>query len=243
MAAFVLIHGAFHGGWCWEPVTDLLRAAGHVALAPDLPGMAGDPTPVEQVTLASTADFVADLVRAQSQPVVLAGHSMGGVVISEVAERVPERLAGLVYVTGIMLPSGVSLVDSAPELGHVKVAQSADGVEMMVDLELAPQLFYNTTDEALAGQAVARLTRQPMAPATVPLNLSDERFGRTPRAYVECAQDNALPLASQRKLQQTLPCDPVITLDTDHSPFLCAPKQLADGLIGIAEQFRLRKSG
>ena len=108
MASFVLIHGAWHGGWCFDPVRDRLEAAGHRVIAPDLPGMGGTDEELAAVTLAGWADFVANLCRAEAEPVILAGHSRGGIVISEVAERVPEKVAALVYICAVMLPAGLS---------------------------------------------------------------------------------------------------------------------------------------
>ena len=101
---FVLVPGAMHGAWTWDRVKPLLQAEGHFVIAEDLPGMASraDDPPADQVTLALWAETVADQVRAaharRNGPVVLVGHSRGGLVIGEVAERVPDLLAGLVYV-------------------------------------------------------------------------------------------------------------------------------------------------
>lgn len=87
----VLVHGGLHGGWCWEHVLPRLREAGFTASAPDLPGMGQDRTPLSNVTLASTADFLARHV-GERQNVLLVGHSMAGPAISECAERVPGHL-------------------------------------------------------------------------------------------------------------------------------------------------------
>ena len=73
------------------------------------------------------------------------------------------------------------------------------------------------------------------------MSVTQERWGRVPRAFIECTDDRALPLAFQRRLQQALPCDPVVTLDSDHSPFLCMPRELADHLAAIAAEFARRR--
>jgi len=92
MPRFVLIHGAWHGGWCWERVVPLLRAADHEVLASDLPGMGTDRTPFAADVLGQWADFVAALVHEAAEPAVLVGHSRGGLVISEGAERAPDQI-------------------------------------------------------------------------------------------------------------------------------------------------------
>jgi hypothetical protein len=78
------------------------------------------------------------------------------------------------------------------------------------------------------------LVSEPMSVFVTPLRLTAERFGRVPRAYIETVYDNAVPLALQRAMQAALPCNPVVTLDTDHSPFYSAPGALADALDYIA---------
>ncbi len=105
MASFVLIPGAMHGRWTWDRIVPRLEVAGHTAIAPDLPGMGTNQSiPVEDVTLADWGDFVAGVVREAAAPVVLAGHSRGGLVIGEAAERVPDLIAGLIYVTALLVP-------------------------------------------------------------------------------------------------------------------------------------------
>jgi pimeloyl-ACP methyl ester carboxylesterase len=84
--------------------------------------------------------------------------------------------------------------------------------------------------------ALARLLLQPeaMAPLVVPLHITPKRFGSVRRAYIECLRDRALPLAFQREMQRQMPCAPVLSIDTDHSPFFSAPDLLAQHLIALA---------
>lgn len=236
----VLVHGGLHGAWCWEHVVPLLQQAGLAASAPDLPGMGEDRTPLADVTLASSADALAEHVRARKD-VVLVGHSMAGPVISECAERVPDHIIGLVYLAANLVPSGKSMRDAAGmNLDGVMVGVhvSPDGLSSTYEPEIALQVFYNTTDAAEARRAIARLTPQPLEPTLAPLSLTKDRFGSVPRAYIECLQDRAIPIEFQRQMQDVLPCDPVVTMDCDHSPFLCAPKELAGHIVSIARQFQ-----
>lgn len=235
----VLVHGGLHGAWCWEHVLPLLREAGYTASAPDLPGMGQDRTPLAEVTLASTADFLAAYVGVRHD-VVLVGHSMAGPVISECAERVPEHLLGLVYLASNLVPSGQSMREAAGlDLDGVMtgVHVSADGLSSTYEPEAALSIFYNSTDRAEAERAIARLTPQPLEPTAARLSLSADRFGSVPRAYIECLQDRAIPIAFQRRMQEALPCAPVVTMDCDHSPFLCQPDALSGHIIDIARHF------
>jgi pimeloyl-ACP methyl ester carboxylesterase len=92
MSACVLVHGAWHGGWCWDKVVRLLNKEGHRVEAPDLPGHGKNKAPIPEVSLQAYSDSICKILDAQSQPVILIGHSMGGVVISQAAEYRPERI-------------------------------------------------------------------------------------------------------------------------------------------------------
>jgi pimeloyl-ACP methyl ester carboxylesterase len=238
MASFVLVHGALHGGWCWDEIVPRLEAAGHKAIAPNMPGLAGDPTPHDQVTLKMTADFAAGIVRDQPAPVILAGHSLGGSVISEVAERIPERIASLVYVCAMLLPNGTSVMGAGTGNNTREDSQvSADGHSVWFDPVAARDLFYNLSPKALVDKAAAHLTPQPLGPVITPITVTEARFGRVPRAYIECTKDNAIPIAMQRQMHAAQPCDPVFTLETDHSPFLSTPQALTDCLLAVAAKY------
>src|SRR5688500_1551345 len=111
MTTFVLIHGGWAGGWTWERVAPLLEAAGHRAVAPDLPGHGSDRTPISEITLERYVDRVLEALDAAAEPVVLVGHSSGGVVITQAAERRPEKVRRLVYLCAYLPGDGQSLFD------------------------------------------------------------------------------------------------------------------------------------
>ncbi len=238
MAIFVMIHGAWHGGWCFEPLRPLLEAKGHSLIAPDLPGMGGSDAELAAVTLSGWADFGADIVRNQSEPVILCGHSRGGIVISEVAERVPERVKSLVYICAMMLPDGMSragwrehgqpnpaflAIQKEHPSGHARVIDTANAAAVFAQLS-APEMVAN---------ALARLKAEPEGPRTAKLRLTPERYGRVPRHYVECLYDKTIPVEDQRLMQSFSPCDSVVALEADHSPFLSVPVALANALLAL----------
>lgn len=109
MGTFVLVHGGWNGGWCWEKVVPLLEEAGHRVEAPDLPGSGDDPTPIPEVSLRSYADRISGVLDAQPEPAVLVGHSSGGVVVSQAAEQRPEKVKLLVYLAAFLLRDGETL--------------------------------------------------------------------------------------------------------------------------------------
>ena len=239
MSTYVLVHGAYHGGWCYEQVVPLLEAAGHTAIAVDLPGHGKNRKPIEEVTLAAYVDHVSAIIEAQSEPVILVGHSLGGMTITEVSERLPEKVSWVVYLTAVMLKNGQDRAELAvydnPEPMTAKRVISADGLSATMPSEIIPETFYGQCSETDVAQAMARLVPQATDPIKRTVTTSPERFGRVRRAYVECLRDNAIPIAMQRAMIAAQPCEKVFTLDTDHSPFYSTPEELAGQLLELAE--------
>jgi pimeloyl-ACP methyl ester carboxylesterase len=230
VSAFVLVHGAWHGSWCWEKVVPLLEEAGHEVVAPDLPGHGQDGTPVPEVTLAAYGERVAGVLDEQPEPVVLVGHSMGGLAISEAAERRPEKIKLLVYLTGFLLPSGNTLLETAQTDEEAMVLPNAEVDEekgiVTIRKDRVKDVFYGDCSEEDVEKAVGRLIPQPLAPFVTPVGVSETNFGRVRRVYVECLQDRAIGPATQKRMYTELPCEEVVPMETSHSPFLSAPEEL-----------------
>jgi pimeloyl-ACP methyl ester carboxylesterase len=238
MATFVLVHGSWHGGWCFDAVKALLEAQGHEVLAPDLPGMGGDEAALRGVTLQGWADFVAELCRKAGQrPVVLAGHSRGGLVVSQAAETAPEAIDALVYICAMMLPDGMSRaafkeLEGPNPAFDALVSPVFGGAGTVADPRQGPAVFAQLSPPDQVAAAMQRLVAEPHGPRSEPLRLTPERWGSLPRTYIECLHDRTIPLSSQRTMQALSPGAWVVSLDSDHSPFLCQPEALAAALIG-----------
>jgi len=232
----ILIHGAWHGAWCWHKLTPLLTAAGVRVIAPDLPSMGADATQPSSVTLESWAQFVADIV-AREPGCVLVGHSRGGAVASRAAELVPDAIRRLVYLSAYLLPDGESVAAEARRDNASLVAPNMIPAQRGVTCTLRPEVlreaFYGECDAEVASQAISLLSPEPLRVLAAKLEVSAGRFGRVPRAYIETTRDRAVTLEAQRRMQAALPCGPVFTLDTDHSAFLSQPEALARILISI----------
>ena len=235
MASYVLVHGSWHGGWCWHRVVAGLERAGHRVLAPDLLSMGRDFTPYASVTLAAWADQIAALVAAEEEPVVLVGHSRGGIVISEVAERIPQRLCGLVYVTAFLLENGQSLQEIAGQdeqsLVLPSLVMAEDHLSATFREAAARDAFYGQCSDEDVVLALSLLRPEPLAPIVTPVRTTAECFGRVPRVYIECDSDRAISPAMQRRMQSALPCSTRITLRSDHSPFLSHAPELTAALL------------
>jgi pimeloyl-ACP methyl ester carboxylesterase len=238
MSTYLLVHGAWHGGWCWYKVVSRLEKLGHTVIAPDLPSLGCDKTPVNRVSLALWRDFLCELIDAQPEPVILVGHSRGGIVISEVAEHRPDRIKTLVYVTAFLLRDGECLFDLTqqdhPSLVGPNMVMSQDkSFSTMREAALRAAFYGECSDEDFA---LARLSLQPepTVPLATPVKITDARFGRVPRIYIECLRDQAMAPALQRQMYAALPCRNVQTLDTDHSPFFSRPDELTALLHALA---------
>jgi pimeloyl-ACP methyl ester carboxylesterase len=115
MATFVLVHGAYHGAWCWEELVPELERLGHRALAIDLPGNGPDPTPADQVSLAAYVERVGSALNRFDDKAWLVGHSLGGLTITASGEAHAERLEGLIYVTALVTKNGESFASARGE--------------------------------------------------------------------------------------------------------------------------------
>ena len=237
MATFLLIHGAWHGAWCWHKLTPLLEAGGARVIAPDLPSMGADLTPPAVITLDYWARFIADLAAREPEPVTLVAHSRGGLVASRAAELEPDRIGRIVYVAAYLLPARATLANEArsdaDSLIPPNMIPAASGVTCTVRSSVVREAFYGRCSDTDAEFAQSRLSPEPLKPLVTPLDITPERFGRVPRAYVETTFDRVISPAAQRKMREALPCDPVFALETDHSPFLSQPESLARMLISI----------
>ncbi|HVA24827.1 MAG TPA: alpha/beta fold hydrolase [Chloroflexota bacterium] len=238
MAAFVLIHGAWHGGWCWDKVAALLRDAGHTVVTPDLPGHGSDATPLADIGLDTYVNRAIEVLEAQQEPVILAGHSMGGLVITQASELRPEKVKALVYVTAFIPRDGESLsqlssADQESLLNQNRELDRERGV-MWVRPEAHRQVFYHDcTDEDVVRAAQLLVPAVAVKPNVTPVHTTVDAFGRIPKYYVECLQDRAIRPHVQRLMYQHTPCQRVFTLDSSHSPFFSMPSELARCLLAI----------
>jgi pimeloyl-ACP methyl ester carboxylesterase len=234
MAVYVLVAGAWHGSWCWSEIVPRLEAFGHTVLTPDLIGMIpGEQTATEE-PLQRWADQIADFVAAQEDPVILVGHSRAGIVISEVAERVPDRVALLVYLAAFLLQDGETVNDVAQRSSNKEAFANAflfhDDGTCTVDPSSVKTLFYNHTSDAVIQIARDRLVPEPIASFMTPLSVTEERFGSVQRAYIECTDDQAIPIDNQRAMQKAGLVNLTISLNSDHAPFFSQPDALVTAL-------------
>lgn len=236
MSKFVLVHGAWHGAWAWEKVVPLLKDAGHEVVTFDLPGHGEDATETRDVSLQAYTDRVVEELDASDEEVILVGHSMGGLPITQAAGQRPGKVAKLVYLTAFLLEEGQTLLDvSGPDNGLVipNLEFSEDQSSAVVKDEIVREAFYgDCTDEDVAW-AKERLVWQAAAPFATPISLPED-FASIPKVFIECTKDRAITIGAQRMMHSTTEGVECITMHTSHSPFLSAPEELARNLDAIA---------
>lgn len=243
MTDIVLIHGAWQGGWVWTEITPGLSASGYRCHAVDLPGSAPDVADRASITFADQVAFLKDLLSGIDGPVIVVGHSGGGLAASQIAEEMPGRVAGVVYIAGMMLPDGTrftEIVDDCrtQEPSAVGIWPRLDHLEGMsaVPAAAAIDIFYHDCDPGAAAAAAAKLTPQSNAARDVSPHVTAARFGTVPRVYIEALYDRSVVPAVQRRMQDLVPGAAVRRIETGHAPMLANPERLTELLLeAIAE--------
>jgi pimeloyl-ACP methyl ester carboxylesterase len=225
--AYVLVHGAWGGAWCWDEVTTHLNHRGITWRAVDLPSseLDGDP----DSDLAADAAVVIETAKALNCPVVLVGHSYGGAVITEAAPQVP-KLSGLFYIAATVPDVGQSHSDT---MRLVKVrtemddAIHVDGAIVRLDVDVAAAALYQECTPELRDWAKSLLSTQTLA------SFRGKRTATSVKVtsrYLRCRHDHALDPSLQELVSKR--CDEVVEIESDHSPFLSHSGQLVDILTG-----------
>jgi pimeloyl-ACP methyl ester carboxylesterase len=227
----LLVHGAWHGSWCWQPVVDRLSARGVEVRTIDLPSR-GNPSG----DLHGDARAVRAVVDSLGAPVVLVGHSYGGAVIGEASDGSAD-VSRLVFLAALVLDVGETAYSAGPVhpgTGRPVTPDTPQVMEVSEDAmvrcrpELAVELFYHDCEPDEAARAVSLLVPQPSATLTQPADRAG--WKDIPSTYVLCRDDRILEPATQRRLAAR--CSGTVELATSHSPFLSAPDALAEVLVG-----------
>lgn len=222
-ATFVLVHGAWHGGWCWARITPLLRAAGHDVFAPTLTGLGERSHLLKQdIDLDThTTDIISVLQYEDLQNVVLVGHSYGGMVITGAAEAAPSRVTHLVYLDAFLPEDGKALADYAPV-----PPRRADGWRIPPPGS-APR--FGVTEERDVAWMEARLGDQPLRTFTQPVMTPSEWGSSMPRTFIQCTEAPWFSEAAGRALAQGFRVHELLA--AGHNAMITQPGELARVLL------------
>ncbi len=228
---FVLLHGAFHGGWCWKRVAAPLRARGHRVTTPTQTGLADRRHLMSREITLTT--FVDDLVNhlhyEDLTGVVLVGHSFGGNALSGAAERVPWRIAELVYLDSMVIEGGMTPFDGLPPervSERVRLAEESSGG---ISIPPPPASVFGVPDPADAAWLEARMTPHPLSTYRSPLPIQGPPGNGLPGRYVTCTDPIYHPLESVRRWVAQAGW-PVEEIATGHDAMITAPAALVDML-------------
>ena len=238
---FILVHGAWHDSRCWHDVAELLSTRGHSVLVPDLCGHGQSGVQPSRATLKGYVNQSCQLIEDCAAPVVLVGHSMAGVVITAVAERLPSRIAALVYLCAYLpLPGDSVFALIARNRGHEPLSAIELALEMSddkrtctIDSDAIAPLFYSDVDSTRLPALMARFGIQGSLPLAAAVDYDPGRLGKLARHYICCTRDRVIPLHHQQRMLARHDGFHVHMLAADHSPFYSCASALATLLDSI----------
>ncbi|MFI8165584.1 alpha/beta fold hydrolase [Streptomyces sp. NPDC086081] len=239
MSTFLLVHGAWHDGRCWERVVPLLTAAGHRVFTPSLTGY-GDTAHLAgpEVGLDTHVDDIVALILDEGlTEVILVGHSYAGLVISSVANDVPDRIAQLVYLDAMVPEDGETAVDVMPVTQHLidLALRSESGWRVPPPPEMPPPAgLFGVTDPDDVAWLRTMLSDQPVNCLRQPVRLNEPAARRIPRTHIHCT---VLPEGFVRRPVPGIQPDGtparVWELATGHDCMITTPAELAALLLRL----------
>ena len=226
---FVLAHGSWHGGWCWIRVAEQLRSQGHKVYAPSYTGM-GDRAHLlnKDITIDTFVEDLVQVIRsAELTDVVLVGHSFGGVPITGVADRIPDKIAHLVYLDAVVLESGQSAFSNYPPetaKARIKAAEEAtNGLAVPVPEQLSAAWGLGKPGDPDYDWVRRRLTPHPLRSYITALTLRGPVGNNLPRTYVHCTQPSLAGLETSRKLVRSMSGWQWVELAAPHDAMITHP--------------------
>jgi pimeloyl-ACP methyl ester carboxylesterase len=230
---FVLVHGAWHGGWCWRRVADRLEGKGHKVFSPTMTGL-GERSHLltKDINLATHVADIVNVIKWESlKDIVLVGHSYGGVVISGVAERAQDKIASIVFLDAFVPESGDSVADKGSQPVREAMAAVVQRGEPAMKPVPAAVFRVNEQDRAWVD---AMCTPHPIATLTDKITLTGARDKIAKRSYIRAKGYPSVPFdAAQEKLKATAGWK-VYDMPCGHDAMVDLPDRLTEILIEVA---------
>jgi pimeloyl-ACP methyl ester carboxylesterase len=233
---FVLVHGAFHGGWCWHRVADRLTEAGARVFTPTMTGLADRAHLLSRsVGLATFFDDVLGVLAAEElTDTILVGHSFGGMVISGVADRRPDLIRHLVYLDAVVPIAGRSALDMLPDDIAETRRRTAMEFSGGLSIPMPPAAAFDVPPGPDQDWVARRITPHPLAAYADPIVLSHPVGNSLPRTYIRCTGPIYRATAPSYARIEADPGWSLLDIDTGHDAMITAPGPLADMLLAIA---------
>jgi pimeloyl-ACP methyl ester carboxylesterase len=232
---YVLVHGAWHGGWCWVRVAERLIAAGHRVFAPTQTGLGERKHLLSAAITPDTfADDIANVIDTEElADVILVGHSFGGRSICGVADRMPQRLRHLVFVDASLPESGRSALDQTlPELreARIKAAHETSGG---LSIPPPPAAAFGVSDPGDVAWVERRLTPHPFATYSLPFVLKNPIGNGVPATYIRCVDPAFANTASSAEYAKSRADWRYLEIPTGHDAMVTAPAELTEMLLAV----------
>ena len=234
MSTYVLVHGAWHGGWAWCWVRDILEQRGHCVFTPTLMGL-GERQSLMSSNLSMNdmvEDMAATIENEDLNDVILVGHSFGGTVVTGVAERVPGRIKRLVYLDAALLEDGESMFSLIPNRIVAERQRSAQESSGGLSLPVPEAEAFGLVPDDKWEFVKERLTPHPVSSYTTPLTLDHPSGEGFPCCYILCINPRYLPLAWAYKRAIAYGW-PILKINTGHDAMISAPEDLSEILMEL----------
>lgn len=232
---YILVHGAWQGGWCWEFLAKELQNKGHKVSCLDLPGHGKNTFPLSKVTYDKYNECLEDEIKKYDNSILVA-HSMSGIVAAPLLDKYSDRISHLFLIAAFVAQEGQSLLDIAlaggpSEIPNLLLTNEKNKTQSL-DLTKAREALYHDCPSEIADWAIGQLQSSPMEPFERPIHWKDSGKTKEKRTYIVCENDRDVHVSTQIGILKNYPCK-IIPLQVGHFPFLSHPKLLADILINI----------
>jgi pimeloyl-ACP methyl ester carboxylesterase len=237
---FVIVHGAFQNSASWQQVAAALTSKGHTVRPVELPGRDTQGTSAKAISLAQYSDAVSSAIDQLKKPVILIGHSFGGITISMVALRSPEKIKKLVYVAAYVPTSGESMQsiaagDKENGFSEKTFVVSPDYSFATILEEDRARLFINDGTPEQRKVVSESMLREPLGPIGTKVEMSPEKFALISKAYIRTTLDRTVSPTLQNSMIQRSNIQQVADIQAGHSPQTSQPNALADLIISISK--------
>jgi pimeloyl-ACP methyl ester carboxylesterase len=234
----VLVHGAWSDASAWDAVVPLLQAAGHEIIAVNLPGHGKDTTSFAGIGLQSYVTAVKAAI-GDRKNVILVGHSMAGLVISQVAEEIPGQIKELVYLAAYLPKNGESLLtlaqqDAGSHTGKYLQIDKDHGAAIITTNGIV-DVFLEDAPKNVQDYIIANWKTEPLAPLASPVTLTEANFGSVKKAYIYTANDHAISYIFQQTMVKGANLKKTYLLNSSHTPFIAIPAKLAATILEAAK--------
>lgn len=230
----VLVHGAWADASAWHGVTPLLQAQGYNVIEVNLPGHGKDETSFAVITLQSYVDAVKKAIGSKKN-VILVGHSMAGLVISQTAESIPGQIKELIYLSAFLPRNGESLLSLAHQdpdshIGKYLQIDEKNGTAVIAKEGIA-EVFALDAPKEVQNYLVANTKAEPLAPLATPVSLTEANFGKVKKTYIYTTLDNAVSYNAQKAMVKNSPVSQEYTLASSHTSFIASADKLAEDIL------------